>query len=126
MEPVKTHHDLEVWRKSIYYSVLIYGITDCFPVRERYGLALQIRKSAISIPSNIAEGASRSSAEEFKGFISVALASASELEILLEIAWRLGFTDDNPETLLMPLSKIRRMLVKLHHSMDKKIQADPA
>jgi len=120
------HHDLEVWRQSVLFTVLVYGITDCFPARERYGLARQIRNSAISIPSNVAEGASRTSPREFRGFISNALASVSELETLLEVAKRLGFIDDDPALLLVPLCRIRMMLIKLRQALDKKHSRDQA
>lgn len=124
MTMVKTHHDLKVWRDSLSYSVLVYGITETFPARERYGLTSQIRRSAISIPSNIAEGASRTSPREFKYFVSVALASATELETQLEIAYRLGILN-NPKILAEPLANIRMMLIKLRQALVKKIQNTP-
>jgi four helix bundle protein len=82
---------LIVWKKSIDLVVHVYKFTDQFPKSEQYGLISQMRRSAISIPSNIAEGRRRGSANEFRHFIRIAFGSAAELETQIVISRRLGF-----------------------------------
>ena len=83
---MKTHYDLNVWKKGIELVEEIYKITSNFPKEEIYGLTSQMKRAVISIPSNIAEGASRQSSKEFIYFLYIALGSASELEKHLIIA----------------------------------------
>jgi four helix bundle protein len=90
----------------------IYRITRQFPSDEQYGLTSQIRRSAISIPSNIAEGAARNSDKEFKQFLYIALGSASEVETQLLIAEKLGFLD-SASSFQVEISNIRKMLTGL-------------
>jgi len=92
---MKTHHDLDVWKKSIKLVTEIYKLTESYPKSEIYGLTSQIRRSAVSIPSNIAEGAARSSTKEFSQFLSIALGSVSELETQLIVSNNLGFMENN-------------------------------
>lgn len=68
---MKTHLDLDVWKRSIEFVTLIYQSTENFPKSEIYGITSQIRRSAVSIPSNIAEGAGRTSKKEFSHFLSI-------------------------------------------------------
>ena len=83
---VKTHKDLEVWKESIDLTNEIYSLTKTFPKYERFGLSSQMKRSAVSIASNIAEGAARGSDKEFIKFINYSIGSASELETQLLIA----------------------------------------
>ena len=85
---------LEGWGKPIEVVVPIYNATDSFPKEEKFGLTSQIRRAAVSVPSNIAEGAARSSKKEFSYFISNAQGSASELETELIIAHQLGYLSE--------------------------------
>ena len=94
-ESVKTHKDLEIWKKGIDLVEDIYRFTKTFPPEEMYGLTSQMRRSAVSIPSNIAEGAARQSNKEFLQFLYIALGSLSEIETQLFIAQRLGYTSDD-------------------------------
>lgn len=87
----RAHHDLRVWKESIELVVQIYLITAKFPKDETYGLMSQMRRAAIAISSNIAEGAARSSKKEFLYFLSVARGSLSELETQMIIAKELGY-----------------------------------
>ena len=80
------YKDLAVWQKSINFTVEIYKLTQTFPKDELYGLTSQIRKAAVSIPSNIAEGNERNSHKEFNQFLHIALGSAAELGTQLLIA----------------------------------------
>jgi four helix bundle protein len=91
---VKTHRDLDVWKNGIELVKKIYILTKDFPKEEIYTLTSQIRRSAISIPSNIAEGAARNSKKEFIQFLYIALGSAAELETQLIVAKELGYIKD--------------------------------
>lgn len=91
--------------------VLVYELTDAFPKTEIYGLASQMRRSAVSIPSNIAEGRRRGSEDEFKRFLRIAFGSAAELETQIEISLRLQFTSESKTIELVNLlDEILRML----------------
>ena len=107
---VRTHRDLDVWKKSIDFVTIVYKTTESFAKSEIYGLTSQIRRSAVSIPSNIAEGATRKNKTEFKQFLYIALSSAAELETQLIIAKNLNYIEDNEfEVLLKELCAISRM-----------------
>lgn len=86
---------MDVWKEGIELAVKVYEIVQKFPKEERYGLVEQIKRSAVSIPSNIAEGAARNSKKEFMQFLSISLGSISELETQLIIADKLGFLSDS-------------------------------
>ena len=108
---VKTHKDLDVWKKAIEFVTTLYRNTDSFPNREIYGLTSQIRRSAVSIPSNIAEGAARKGKTEFTQFLYIALSSAAELETQLIIARNLEYIKEKDcETLVDELHSISRMI----------------
>jgi four helix bundle protein len=91
---VKTHKDLDVWKDGIELVKLIYNLTSSFPKEEMYGLTSQIRRSVVSIPSNIAEGAARKNKKEFVQFLYIALGSIAELETQLIISKELGYIHD--------------------------------
>src|ERR1044072_2071863 len=83
---MKNFKDLKIWQKGFQIATNSFRIIESFPIYEKYGLALQITKSGVSIPSNIAEGSSRSSDKDYKRFIEIALGSAFELETQLLVA----------------------------------------
>lgn len=87
----KSYRELKVWQRSIELSVAIYKLTAAFPVDERFGLISQLRRSAVSVASNIAEGYGRGTKGEFKHFVGMARGSALELQTQLVIAKELGF-----------------------------------
>ncbi len=91
---VKTHKDLDVWKKSMDFVTMLYKKTATFPKEEIYGLTNQMRRAAVSIPSNIAEGAARKSNKEFIQFLHIALGSTVEIETQLIISKNLKFIDD--------------------------------
>jgi len=92
-ESVKRPHEaLDVWQKAMHLVELVYACSSTFPDRERFGLTSQIRRAAVSVPSNIAEGAARRSTPEFLRFLSISRGSLSELDTQLQIAARLGYT----------------------------------
>ena len=91
---IKSFRDLRVWQESIGLVKDIYSITSQFPDEEKFGLVTQMRRSAVSIPSNIAEGAGRGSQREFAQFLVIARGSLSELETQLIIAKELNYLSD--------------------------------
>lgn len=90
--PIESYKDLIVWQKSIQLVLLIYELTEKFPKSEIYGLTSQMRRCAVSVPSNIAEGRRRSTRKDFGHFISIAFGSGSELETQLVICKQLPFS----------------------------------
>lgn len=93
----KTYKDLIVWQKSFKLASHIYRLTDSFPPIERYGLYQQIRKSAVSVPSNIAEGYGRKHKTEFSQFLSIAYGSLLELETQYLLSIELGFSKNSDD-----------------------------
>ena len=90
---VKSFRDLLAWQRAIQLSVLIYRLTQVFPREELYGLTSQMRRSAVSVPSNIAEGHGRLSTGEYRQFLGIARGANFELQTQIEIARTLGFGD---------------------------------
>ena len=111
-QKVNTHHDLDVWKRSISYVTKIYELTETFPSEERFGLISQIRRSAISIPSNVAEGAAHRSDKEFLQFLYISLGSVAELETQLIISNNLKFMESSDQ-LLSELNEIKKMSLGL-------------
>jgi four helix bundle protein len=109
IKEIRNHKDLEVWKKSMDLVSNIYKITESFPNKELYGLTNQIRRAAVSVPSNIAEGAARSSKKEFIQFLYIALGSLSELETQIIIANRLEYLN-NLDTLLEDLKFVQKLI----------------
>jgi len=110
--------DLLVWQKSMQLAVEVYKLTKSFPREEVYGLTSQIRRSAISIPSNIAEGHGRLNVGEFRQFLGIARGSTYELQTQLELAQSLEFTSADQAELSSRLSQeIGRMIFALLGSM---------
>ena len=89
----KSYRELLVWQKGIQLSVLVYQLSKQFPREETYGLSNQMRRTAVSIPSNIAEGAGRLNTREYKQYLGIARGSSFELQTQLTIARELGFGD---------------------------------
>lgn len=111
---VKTHKDLDVWKKAMSFVTELYKITATFPKDERYGLTSQMRRAAVSIPSNISEGAARQSNKEFIQFLYIALGSNVEIETQLNIARDLNFINDETfEKMDDNQNEISRMLMGL-------------
>ncbi|MDX5976701.1 four helix bundle protein [Vreelandella alkaliphila] len=91
---MRKHQELRVWQQSMDLVEQIYSITNTFPDGERYGLISQMRRCAVSVPSNIAEGAARGSTQEFIRFLYISQGSLSELETQILIANRLNYLSD--------------------------------
>ena len=108
---VKTHKDLDIWKHGMSFVKGIYKATQQFPKEEIYGLTSQLRRSAVSFPSNIAEGADRSSSKEYIHFLYVSLGSLSEIETQVMIAGELGYLA--ADGLLEEVETLRRMTINL-------------
>ena len=106
---MRTHKDLEIWKLAMELVTNIYKKTKTFPKEEIYGLTSQLRRSAISIPSNIAEGAARESKKEYLHFIYISLGSLSEFEIQIIISENLGYLKS--EDLLKDVEILRRKML---------------
>lgn len=112
--------NLKVWQTSMEIAEAIYSITRDFPNEERFALQLQIRRCAVSIASNIAEGAGRESQKEFKQFLSIAMGSSYELETQLLLAVRFEFIlQEKADSILVRIDEVQRMLTGLKKSLTK-------
>lgn len=108
---MQTYRDLVVWQKSVELAACVYALTSRFPSEERYGLASQMQRAAVSIPSNIAEGKLRGAPKEWAYFLRIAFGSGGELETQIEIAKRLPRTKELDYRQVEPiLSEVMRML----------------
>jgi four helix bundle protein len=115
---IKSYKDLLVWKKGLSLVKIVYQATKEFPSDERFGLVSQMRRAAVSVPSNIAEGQSRRTAGEFIQFISHAEGSLAELETQCIISIDLGFTKaGNAEALPAQIEELQRMLNSLRHRL---------
>jgi len=111
---IKNYKDLDIWKRSIALVEDIYRLTKSFPKEELYGLTSQMRRAAVSIPSNIAEGFTRFHNKEYRQFLYIALGSCSELSTQIIIAFRLKYFDNNKiEQLLNEIDEICRMTMSL-------------
>ena len=114
------HKDLDVWKYSMDLVEEIYTMSSKFPDDERYGLTSQIRRAAISIPSNIAEGSRRKSDKELIQFISIALGSLTELETQYLIAIRLKYVDETTELMTL-ITKVKQLLLGFRNYLKRKM-----
>ncbi len=118
---MQTHKNLKVWQRSISFVTEIYRITRLFPKEEIYCMALQLRRAAISIPSNIAEGSARKNTKEYIQFLYISLGSASEIETQIIISINLGYImHEKVGGMQSELEEIIRMLVGLIKSLSDK------
>ena len=112
---IRSYRDLKVWQQSIDLTEQIYRLTATFPASEMYGLAGQMRRAAVSIASNIAEGWGRQSRKDYGRFVAVARGSNDELQTQLVISERLGFVRREELAATTALSvEVGKMLTKLH------------
>jgi len=115
---IRRFKDLKVWQKGIELVKEIYEITKDFPKDEQYGLSTQMRRAAVSIPSNIAEGFKRMHAKEHKQFLNIALGSCAELETQVIIAKELNYIRSDKEAILVEvIDHICGMTVNLHKKL---------
>ena len=110
--------DLRVWQKSIDLTTEIYAVLASFPSDEKFGLVSQMKRAAVSIPSNIAEGAGRNSNKEFKHFLSISLGSLFEIETQIIIANRLRLINiEVTQELNVKISDLQRMIFALEKTI---------
>jgi len=122
---IKTYKDLLVWQKSMNLVTEIYKLSKSFPADEMYGLTCQIRRSAISIPSNIAEGSGRKSTADYIRFLYIATGSLYELQTQIEIALTLGYLKKTDFDKLYESSReIERMLSSLTRKLNDAARAE--
>ncbi|MDR1436653.1 MAG: four helix bundle protein [Candidatus Symbiothrix sp.] len=119
----RTHKNLIVWQKGLLLVKLLYQYTQLFPKEELFGLTSQMRRCAVSIPSNIAEGFGRHSGKELLQFLNIALGSASELETQLIISNELAFL---PEKEFDDLSNLNNEIIKMLISLANTIRSRPS
>jgi four helix bundle protein len=123
MEPtaIKSYKDLLVWQKGVNLVKMVYQVTKEFPSDERFGLMSQMRRAAISVPSNIAEGQSRRTTGEFVQSISHAEGSLAELETQLLISIDLGFVkSQQTKGILSQIEELQKMLNSLRHKLSNR------
>ena len=119
--PVGSYKDLIVWQKAMVLAEKVYALSSSFPDTERFGLQSQLRRAAVSVPSNIAEGRSRNGKREFVQFLYIAIGSLNEIETQLELTRRLSLCSENmcTENTEM-LIEVRKMLYALVAKVDSR------
>jgi four helix bundle protein len=119
----KPHKKLDTWKLSMDLVIDVYRKTDKFPNRECYGIVDQIRRAAISIPSNIAEGAARNTRKEFVNYLHIAQASLSELDTQVELARRLSYMDETSREIVdRRMERIDKTITGLIRHLSKKLR----
>jgi four helix bundle protein len=116
------HKELIVWQKAMDLVVSIYKLTKSFPKTEVYGLASQMQRAAVSVPSNIAEGHGLKQTQAYARHLAIANGSLTELETQLEIARRLGYLTAEDESVVNQAGEVGRMLAGLRRSLRARIQ----
>lgn len=111
--------DLKIWQRSIDLVVILYRITACFPSTELYGLSNQLKRAAVSVPSNIAEGAGRNSKGEFKQFLGIASGSLYEIQTQTVIAHKLDMISEiQRNEVLSEVDTLQKMIYQLIKSLN--------
>lgn len=120
-----SHEDLEVWRKGIDLVDAVYDLCKVLPSDERYGLVSQMRRAAVSVPANIAEGFGRESTRDLLRHLSIAQGSLAELRTLLVITRRRGYAGENDIDAIDGLSsRVARLLMGLRRSLRRKLSEE--
>jgi len=113
----RTHRDLDAWKEGVLLAQKVYKVTEALPDQERYGLTAQMRRAAVSVPSNIAEGAARASRKEFAQFLHHALGSLAELDTQLVLAEKLGWMGESGIT--ADVERVRMVIYGLIRHLKK-------
>ena len=114
----RPHEGLQVWQDAMALVETVYAFSALFPDAERFGLTSQVRRAAVSVPSNIAEGAARRSTPEYCRFLSIARGSLSELDTQCQIAVRLGYVELSP-VLIELINRVFARLTALLNALNK-------
>jgi four helix bundle protein len=117
------HKELVVWQKAMDLVVAIYKITQSFPKTEVHGLAGQMERAAVSVPSNIAEGHGLKQTQAYARHLAIANGSLTELETQLEIARRLGYLTAESQSVLNQAGEVGRMLAGLRRSLQSRLES---
>ena len=113
---MKTHKQLDVWQQAMVLVKMVYDITATFPREEMFGLTSQMRRVAVSVPPNIAEGVARGTTKEYVHFLNISRGSLSELDTQVEIAIMLKYCDD-PSAWQQQIQRVSALLGGLHRSL---------
>jgi four helix bundle protein len=117
--PIVSYRDLDAWQLAIDIVIDVYRLTRALPAEERFGLSAQLRRAAVAIPSNIAEGHSRFGGGEFRRFVSIARGSGAEVETQMAVAVALGLIAGEGITdLSLKLDRLSKMLFSLYRSLE--------
>ena len=114
----RPHQDLDAWKEAMRMVKMVYQVSQDFPREEVYGLTSQVRRAAVSVPSNLSEGAARASRKEFSHFLSVAKGSLSELETQLMISADLGYLPVD-HAIFAQLERVAQLLGGLHRKVSR-------
>jgi four helix bundle protein len=118
-DAIKSYEDLTAWQLAVAATIEVYRVTSLFPSEERFGLTQQVRRAAVSVPSNIAEGYGRGSRQDYARFLRVGRGSLYEVETQLQIAVRLGYLEDEAyREIRAKLSEAGRVLAGLIRSIE--------
>jgi four helix bundle protein len=121
MSAINSYRDLKIWQKGIELVKAVYALTRSFPKHETYALADQLRRSSVSVPSNIAEGQARQHTGEFRHFLYIALGSAAEVDTQIVIAQELGYiTEEEARSAQQLVVEIRKMTYGLISRLPKR------
>ncbi|MDG6347977.1 four helix bundle protein [Luteimonas sp. 8-5] len=116
--------ELDVWQLSMELTRRVYELTARFPREERYGLASQLQRAAVSIPSNIAEGNGRRSTRDYARFVAISCGSVAELQTQLQLASDLGLASEDAVAPILETSEaVGRMLYRLHQSLHARLES---
>jgi four helix bundle protein len=119
MADVRTHRDLIAWQEAMNLVEVIYQHTADFPKNETFGLAIQMRRAAVSVPSNIAEGSARNSTREYYQYLGVATGSLAELETQMELVVRLRYLSPSSES-IKQVRRVGRLVNALRNSFEQR------
>ncbi|HET7562222.1 MAG TPA: four helix bundle protein [Rhodanobacteraceae bacterium] len=119
---VKSYRDLDAWQEAMQLVEQIYEVVAAMPIEERFGLTQQLKRAAVSVPSNIAEGHARGATRDFTRFLSMARGSVAEIETQIELAIRIGLLEaEIVEPIVQRCDKLGRILRGLRKSLDSKL-----
>ncbi|MBR3566609.1 MAG: four helix bundle protein [Paludibacteraceae bacterium] len=117
--------NLQIWQKGIDLAQIVYALSDELPKNEKYGIISQIQRAAVSIPSNIAEGAGRATDKEFTHFLSIAIGSSFELYTQIILLERIGYIDKNKiSNLINMIVELQKMLIGYKRKIDSKLNSN--
>ena len=120
-DPIRSYRDLIVWQKGMQLRRDVYVVIRRLPPEERFALGVQLRRGAVSIPSNVAEGHARQIRRDYRQFLSMSRGSLAELETQLQVAWEENYMDDDEYRRITSLAdEIGRMLTTLIQRLDRR------